>query len=405
MWEPVSYSVNYQLNGGTNSKANLSSYSIESGVISLSNPTRKNYVFKGWKDEKDNVVTTLDGYNGKDTTLTAVWGLIGDGTLANPYQVYDQNQLAMIGEDSDAYYILTSDITITGSWTAVSSFSGSFDGDGHTIKYGSGLITPSNGKLAIFNVLTGSVKDLSFSGTIGSSSSRFLIGQYGALAIDFQGSANSIVNVTSSVTAYLQSNSASAIAGGIVSSITSGYIRDCSNNGRVDVYCSANGADVGGIAGIGASGTISDCKNASGAVVYADCKTARVGGILGQRKRPGGTSIYASTKDMANAMNGGNAQANKQDGYTVNAGDILGYDAAFDLDSSALSDSDKNAKPKLDPYYSNVDTGYFYVSYIRWEQVLWIKKSYYAAAWQPYQNGSLSSDTDTYLNSFDYKQI
>ncbi len=406
-WEPITYSVSYQLNGGTNSKTNLSSYNVEGGVITLSNPTRANYVFEGWIDGDGNIVTSLDGYNGKNTTLTATWGLIGDGTVTNPYQIYDQNQLAMIGEDSDACYILMSDITVTGNWTAISCFSGSLDGNSHIITYGAGLVAPSNGKLAIFDTLTGSVKDLTFNGTIGSSSSRLLAEQYGALAIDFQGGANSIVNVASRVTAYLQSNGDSAVAGGIVGTITSGYIRKCTNYGRLDVYCSGNGADVGGIAGIGVSGTISDCKNASGAIVYANCKTARVGGIIGQRKWPSGTSIYASTKDIATAMNEGNAQGYKQDGYTVNEGDILGYDAAFDLDKSTLTDSDKNAKPKLDPDYSDENTGgYFYVAYIRTQTgFLWVVYEYYAIAWQPYQDGSCSGDTSTYLDSKDYKQI
>ncbi|MDR0696514.1 MAG: InlB B-repeat-containing protein [Christensenellaceae bacterium] len=47
-WNPITYIISYNLNGGTNSTSNPSSYNIESNNITLVNPTKKYYKFVGW---------------------------------------------------------------------------------------------------------------------------------------------------------------------------------------------------------------------------------------------------------------------------------------------------------------------------------------------------------------------
>ncbi|MGN0466269.1 MAG: leucine-rich repeat protein [Lachnospiraceae bacterium] len=47
-WEPIKYTITYQLNGGTNNKSNPSSYNIATSTITLKKPTRKGYTFDGW---------------------------------------------------------------------------------------------------------------------------------------------------------------------------------------------------------------------------------------------------------------------------------------------------------------------------------------------------------------------
>ncbi|MGN0466419.1 MAG: InlB B-repeat-containing protein [Lachnospiraceae bacterium] len=46
-WEAISYTITYELNGGTNHKENPASY-ITSKEVVLKNPTKKGYTFKGW---------------------------------------------------------------------------------------------------------------------------------------------------------------------------------------------------------------------------------------------------------------------------------------------------------------------------------------------------------------------
>ena len=47
-WVPISYTISYNLNGGTVSNANPTSYTIESSNIVLNNPTKTGYTFNGW---------------------------------------------------------------------------------------------------------------------------------------------------------------------------------------------------------------------------------------------------------------------------------------------------------------------------------------------------------------------
>lgn len=49
-WKPITYSISYVLNGGTNAASNPKSYTIESDTITLATPTRKGYTFMCWKE-------------------------------------------------------------------------------------------------------------------------------------------------------------------------------------------------------------------------------------------------------------------------------------------------------------------------------------------------------------------
>jgi hypothetical protein len=45
---PIAYDITYVLNGGTNAPANPATYTVESGLITLENPTRPGSTFLGW---------------------------------------------------------------------------------------------------------------------------------------------------------------------------------------------------------------------------------------------------------------------------------------------------------------------------------------------------------------------
>ncbi len=79
-WEVVKYSIAYNLNGGSNSNDNPLEYSIESGTIVLSNPTRDDYIFVGWFIGETQIMEITSDMTG-DVELTAKWELIfEDGT-------------------------------------------------------------------------------------------------------------------------------------------------------------------------------------------------------------------------------------------------------------------------------------------------------------------------------------
>ncbi len=60
---PLSYTISYNLNGGTVSPANPTSYTVETDEITLHNPTKTNYTFIGWSG------TGLTGNTNKTVTI------------------------------------------------------------------------------------------------------------------------------------------------------------------------------------------------------------------------------------------------------------------------------------------------------------------------------------------------
>lgn len=60
----------------------------------------------------------------------------GDGTPENPYRISNAEQLKAVEDNLSAHYILTADINLGGEknpWTPFGTFTGTFDGNGHTI--------------------------------------------------------------------------------------------------------------------------------------------------------------------------------------------------------------------------------------------------------------------------------
>jgi len=66
---PISYSIDYELNGGVVSTANPTSYTIESDTFTLNNPTKEGYNFLGW---------STDGETGYKETVTIAKGTVGN---------------------------------------------------------------------------------------------------------------------------------------------------------------------------------------------------------------------------------------------------------------------------------------------------------------------------------------
>lgn len=73
-WKGNTYTVNYELNGGTNADGNPENYTYGTGVSELLTPTRENYTFMGWTlDGK--AATGISITQHDDITLVANWKL------------------------------------------------------------------------------------------------------------------------------------------------------------------------------------------------------------------------------------------------------------------------------------------------------------------------------------------
>lgn len=108
-WAINSYDITYDLAGGVNNSENPTTYTIESGLITLKNPTREGYTFLGWYNGEQ-LVTIIDSNTLENITLTAKWKITTDheGTEDDPYSVDDALKIAgtlSSGEYTDLIYI------------------------------------------------------------------------------------------------------------------------------------------------------------------------------------------------------------------------------------------------------------------------------------------------------------
>ena len=97
-WTEESYTIEYNLDGGTVSSANPTSYNIESSAITLNNPVKTGYTFKGWSGtglsgDSNTSVTIPTGSTG-NRSYTANWTVnqytityVTDGTAVLPATV------------------------------------------------------------------------------------------------------------------------------------------------------------------------------------------------------------------------------------------------------------------------------------------------------------------------------
>lgn len=103
-YEPITYTISYQLNGGTNNSANPSSYNVLYGVT-FSDPVKTGYTFTGWtmNDQSTNGINT-----GKNATFT------------DSSDLYDQLASRMTGNK-----------TVTANWKA-NEYTIHFEGNGNS---------------------------------------------------------------------------------------------------------------------------------------------------------------------------------------------------------------------------------------------------------------------------------
>ena len=176
----------------------------------------------------------------------------------NLIHITTASELAAISNDTNGSYVLDNDIHLSGTWTPINEFYGSFDGAGHKI---TGLRINSTGSmLGLFKSigLKGEVKNIDVYGSINGAS---LIGAIAGQSHGSISDCNSYVTITAT----------GQYTGGIVG-MTEGYgITRCTNHGNV-----TGNTCTGGIAGY-VGDTVLNCINL-GTITGNDDNT---GGIVG----------------------------------------------------------------------------------------------------------------------------
>ena len=171
----------------------------------------------------------------EDIELMALGFDGGDGTEGNPYLISNEQQLAFVGDLPDKCYKLTTDITLQNEWTPIGAygeaFSGTFDGDGHTVSN----MNVSDGE-GFFKATTGTVKNLNVTGSV-TSSSEYAGGIAGKASGVFENCSFSGDVAGGSNIQYI---------GGLVGYYQSSTMNNCHTDGNIT---SANGGYVGGLIG------------------------------------------------------------------------------------------------------------------------------------------------------------
>ena len=202
------------------------------------------------------------------------------GTVAggNVIEIHSIEQLIAISENLSADYILAEDLDLSGCvWTPIGSsmpFTGTFEGNGHTIK---GLSSSgTDGKNGLFGVNNGTIKNIHLAQGRLSGNSEMT----GAVSAVNYGTIVSCSN--SGVSCNASGDTNDYYVGGITG-INYGLVDGCNNNAAMQADNTGSDKDIyiGGIAGSSQTNSImADCNNA-GEITAAGKHGTMAGGIAG----------------------------------------------------------------------------------------------------------------------------
>lgn len=199
----------------------------------------------------------------------------GLGTAAYPYQISTADQLKLFRDivngsngqapNAAACAVLTANIDLNNEpWTPIgpdrdSAYTGTFDGQGHTVKNLSVTVNGQPGRAGLFGcVKGGSIRKLTVAGSVSCTANQGWCGGIAGYAMD-----ETIENCAS--LCKVSNTGIDAKVGGIVgyvpisSSMT--IIRDCYNIGNITGGIDNGGSYTGGICGFYLSGQIFNCYN------------------------------------------------------------------------------------------------------------------------------------------------
>ena len=199
----------------------------------------------------------------------------GLGTAVSPYQISTADQLKLFRDivngaggqtqNRGAYAVLTADIDLNNEpWTPIgtdrdSAYTGTFDGQGHTVKNLSVTVNGQPGRAGLFGcVKDGSIRKLTVAGSVSCTANQGWCGGIAGYAMD-----ETIENCASLCT--VSCTGIDARVGGIVGLVDYNsrtlIIRDCYNIGKITGRSDNGSGDTGGICGFYMGGKISNCYN------------------------------------------------------------------------------------------------------------------------------------------------
>ncbi len=149
VWEAVEYGITYNLDGGTNSELNPSSYTYESGKITLSDPTKEGYTFVGWYNSNGDKVTEIADGATDTIEITATWvaiktvnWIVNGETIATIYYNEGEDVPVSSEYDTETYGVPTK--TVTGYTYTFDGWETIETSDNNTVVYEAMFISTIN---------------------------------------------------------------------------------------------------------------------------------------------------------------------------------------------------------------------------------------------------------------------
>lgn len=195
--------------------------------------------------------------------------------------------------DASGSYTLTKDIIVTEPYA--SDFSGTFDGNGHTVTL---EITASTANVGLFSKLAGGavVKNVKVDGTVS--------GTEGVAGIAAQANGATISGCINCAII----SATGRYVGGIVGKLRGGTVENCYNTGAISSSRDRKGVNLGGIAGYtDSNGSVKNCYNSGTTSVTAD--TSNYAAIAGWCDNSTVTNCYYLDTTASAGANGNSQTA------------------------------------------------------------------------------------------------
>lgn len=328
-WSILTYTISYQLNGGTNADNPLN-YTIRDGIITLDNPTQEGKAFAGWYETVDfsgEKVVAIDTSLLKNYSLYAKWETLiveEDGAIA----IYNESDFINCFSDYNNFgktINLRANLNFAGAQIApvgniAKKFVGTFNGNDNTISNFKiednslqyiGLFGYINGAtISKLNIVDAEIISQNTDANINQFNCGILCGySSGSQIADCHVSGN--ITVKCRTLLYVGGICAQAVSTSISNCETSGQIK---SEGR-DVYCGGVTGDFSSVS-TNISQSSSICSIAVGVLSFATTNSY-IGGVVG----------YYDWVRLGNLSYSGDIVVNSNHSYTkmLNVGGVVGY--------------------------------------------------------------------------------
>ena len=255
----------------------------------------------------------------------SVSAMSGTGTENDPYVVKTAEDFVSIKDSLSAHYILDVDISVSSNTGAIveGTFSGVFDGNGHTIDVSIvGATSGTNTYDSLFGVVSGKIKNLTVTGSIKGSD------KVSGIAAKLTGSAN-VDNCVN----YAKITGRKNIGGIVGLIVDSATVTNCVNYGSIIGESPiSNGLDMGGIVG---------CvwNNGKNIVVISNCYNA--GTVHGNGYNVAGICGHMNGGKLKNCFNTGNISATNTAAVAAFVAETAGNCDIYGIDGYFTATKDK----------------------------------------------------------------